>query len=346
MRTLVQMRRTRREAINGFGASVGPIVWWVAVGILLGCSNAEAPTPIVETEAERAAETSAVGSGASRSKAPPTALPALGSVLVSLSERGVTVRANQASRRVVLAELQRSVGFLLKFAPGTRLEERVTIDTVDAPLAEVLGNLLEGWRYSLHFGAPASGERVLERVDVGDFPATDIAAADLVSGTEEADRAAETRPRAARTGKRFIRDVERDPEVLAERRERRERLADEYYAQLDDEDPTVRAQAAEGLTADDRNIPALSELAANDPDFRVRASAVSSLGGADTGDPVALGALIGALGDPDPEVLISALESLQWVANSSVIPDITPLLDHPNEDVRDTAGITRDLLED
>jgi len=265
---------------------------------------------------------------------------------VSLSERGVTVRANQASRRVVLAELQLSVGFRLKFAPGTRLEERVTIDTVDAPLAEVLGNLLEGWRYSLHFGAPALGERVLEQVDVGDFPATEIAAADPSVTTTAADRAAEARPRAARTGKRFIPDVERDPDVLAERRERRERLADEYYAQLDDEDPAARAQAAEGLTADDSNISALSELAANDPDFRVRAAAVSSLGGADAGDPVALGALIGALGDPDPEVLIPTLESLQWVANSSVISEITPLLDHPNEDVRDTAGITIDLLED
>jgi HEAT repeat protein len=133
---------------------------------------------------------------------------------------------------------------------------------------------------------------------------------------------------------------------LAERRERRERLADEYYAQLDDEDPAVRAEAAEGLTADDSNIPALSELAANDPDFRVRAAAVSALGGADAGDSLALGALIGALGDPDPEVLVPALEGLQWVADSSVIPEITPLLDHPNEDVRDTAGITIDLLED
>jgi hypothetical protein len=316
--------------------------------MLLGCSNAEAPAPSAKAGAERATETSAVGSGASRSKAPPTALPALGSVFVSLSERGVTVRANQASRRVVLAELQRSAGFLLKFAPGTRLEERVTIDTIDASLGEVLGNLLEGWRYSLHFGAPAFGERVLERVDVGDFPATDIAAVDLVTGTEAADRAAETRPRAraARTGKRFIRDVERDPDAVAERRERRERLADEYYDQLDDEDPAVRAQAAEGLPADDRTIPALSDLAANDSDSRVRAAAVSALSDAEAQDPVALGALAGALGDPDPEVVMAALDSIEWVGDSSMIPEITPLLDHPNADVRDAAGLTIYLLED
>jgi hypothetical protein len=326
--------------MKGFGAS-GPLVGFLTVGLLLACSNAEAPERNAKAGAGRAVETSA--SGVPRSDAPRSALPALGSVLVSLSERGVTVRANQASRRVVLAELQLSVGFRLKFAPGTRLEERVTIDAVDAPLSEVLGNLLEGWRYSLHFGAPASGERVLEQVVVGDFPPTEIAAADPSVTTPATDRAAETRPRA---GRRFIREVERDPEVLAERRERHERLADEYYAQLDDEDPAVRAQAAEDLTADDRNISALSELAANDPDFRVRAAAVSALGGADTGDPVALGALIGSLGDPDPEVLIPTLESLQWVANSSVISEITPLLDHPNEDVRDTAGITIELLED
>ena len=52
--------------MKGYGSSVGPIVWWVAVGMLLGCSVAEAPTPNAKAGAERAAETSAVGSGASR----------------------------------------------------------------------------------------------------------------------------------------------------------------------------------------------------------------------------------------------------------------------------------------
>jgi HEAT repeat protein len=61
---------------------------------------------------------------------------------------------------------------------------------------------------------------------------------------------------------------------------------------------------------------------------------------------VALGALAGALGDPDPEVVMAALDSIEWVGDSSMIPEITPLLDHPNADVRDAAGLTIYLLED
>lgn len=328
------MRRARREVAKDLGAGNGPI-WLVTAGLLLGCSGAEAPAPNAEPGAESVAEAVAVVEpGAPRSEATSPAQLALGSVLVSLSERGVTVRANQTSRRVVLAELERSAGFRLKFAPGTRLEERVTVDTIDGPLGEVLGSLLEGWPYALYFGVAPSGGRVLEQVDVGDFSATDVTAADL---------AAEAPTKAVWTRGRRTRDVERDPVAEAEWRERRQ---DEFFAQLDDYDPGIRAGAAEGLPADDRTIPALSELAANDPDAGVRKAAVSALSDASEEDTAVLGVLVGALGDPDPQVVIAALDSIEWVGDASVIPDITPLLEHPNAEVREAAETSIYFLEE
>jgi hypothetical protein len=275
--------------------------------------------------------------GAPRSEVPSPAQPAPGSALVSLSERGVTVRANQTSRRVVLTELERNAGFRLDFAPGTRLEEPVTIDAVDAPLEEVLGSLLEGWPHVLYFGVAASGGRVLEQVDVGDFSATDAVVADLAARAPTEARRARRRPKP---------EVERDPVADAERRERIERRQDEFYAQLDDADPAARARAAEGLRADDRTVPALSELAANDPDSGVRKAAVSALSDASEEDTAALGALVGALGDADPQVVIAALDSLEWIADASVIPDITPLLEHPNAGVREAAEDSIYYLEE
>ena len=98
------------------------------------------------------------------------------------------------------------------------------------------------------------GARVLEQVDVGDFSATDVAVV---------DRATEVPTEADWPRRRRKRDVERDPIAEAERRERLERRQDEFFDQLDDADPAVRARAAEGLSADDRTIPGLSELAAS-----------------------------------------------------------------------------------
>ncbi|MCH7687423.1 MAG: HEAT repeat domain-containing protein [Planctomycetes bacterium] len=115
---------------------------------------------------------------------------------------------------------------------------------------------------------------------------------------------------------------------------------------LDDDDPDIRARAAEGLPADDRTIPALSELAANDPDAGVRKAAVSALSDASEEDTAVLGVLVGALGDPDPQVVIAALDSIEWVGDASVIPDITPLLEHPNAEVREAAETSIYFLEE
>jgi len=331
------MRRARREAAKGLGVAAGPI-WLVTVGLLLGCSDAEAPAPNAEPGAESPAEASVlVEPGAPRSEAPPLAQPAPGSALVSLSERGVTVRANQASRRAVLAELARNAGFHLALAPRTRLEEPVTVDAVDASLEEVLGSLLDGRPYALYFGVAASGGRVLKQVDVGDFSATDVATGELAAGAPtELDRAR----------RRWKRDVERDPVAEAERRERLERRQAEFYAQLDDADPATRARAAEGLPANDHTIPALIELAASDSDAGVRKAAVSALSDAPEENAAALGALVDALGDGDPQVVIAALDSIEWIGDASLIPAITPLLEHPNAEVREAAETSIYYLEE
>jgi len=325
------MLRLRREMAKNLATGSVPI-WLVAAGLLLGCSGADTPAPDAQPGAKGVAETAVVAEPrARRAELPSLALPEPGSVLVSLSEWGVTVRANQASRRMILAELERSAGFRLKFAPGTRLEERVTIDTVDALLEEVLRSLLEGGPYALYFGVAASGDRVLEQVAVGDFSATDIAAPDL---------AARVPARSDRARERSSRNVERDPIAQAERLERLERRREENFSRIDDDDPAVRADAVEGLPADDETIPDLADLAANDPDARVRKAALSALGDAPQEDTTARGALLGALSDPDPQVVLAALDSIEWIGDTSMVPDITPLLQHPNAEVRDAAETT------
>ena len=65
----------------------------------------------------------------------------------------------------------------------------------------------------------------------------------------------------------------------------------------------------------DDGVPRYGQIANANPERGK--DRVADRGGDDVA--LALGALIGALGDPDPAILIPALESLQWVANSSAI---------------------------
>jgi hypothetical protein len=325
--------------VKTLATAAGPI-WLATAGLLLGCSGDESPAPNAELGVEVVTETAVVVEPRARRAEPPSpALPEPGSVRVSLSEWGVTVRANQASRRMILAELERSAGFRLKFAPGTRLEELVTIDAVDVSLEEVFKSLLEGGPYALYFGVAASGERVLEQVAVGDFSATDVAAPDLAAKAPAKSDWISNRAR-----KRTSRNIERDPIAQAERLERLERRREENFSQLDDDDPTIRAEAAEGLRADDETIPALTDLALNDPDAGVRKAALSALSDAPQEDTAARGALLGALSDPDPQVVIVALDSIEWIGDASMIPDIRPLLQHPNAGVRDATIVTISFL--
>jgi HEAT repeat protein len=82
----------------------------------------------------------------------------------------------------------------------------------------------------------------------------------------------------------------------------------------------------------------------NDRSPEVRAAAAQALGAL---DPTRAGtsALVAALNDRDPQVVLAALDSLQWLDDPSVIPDVKALLDHSSVDVRAAAAETVDWLE-
>ena len=84
------------------------------------------------------------------------------------------------------------------------------------------------------------------------------------------------------------------------------------------------------------------ELAKSDPDPRVRAAAVERLGDADTYQ--ATTALLDSLADPSPQVVIAALEALEFSGDRSMLPRIEPLANHPNPAVREAANSTLDSL--
>ena len=122
-----------------------------------------------------------------------------------------------------------------------------------------------------------------------------------------------------------------------------ERLSEEEaLASLDAEDPEQRVRALLALEPEGEGLDALVRAIESDPDPRVRAAATVGLEEGE--DFAALQALVGALDDPEPEVVIEVLDSLEFAGDESLAPKIEPLLAHPDARVRQAAGNAMQML--
>ena len=117
----------------------------------------------------------------------------------------------------------------------------------------------------------------------------------------------------------------------------------EYLAQLMDPSPEVRAEAAESIEPTGIALDHLASIVTSDPSPAVRIAAAETL--EDSKDPRALEALIMALQDEHPEVLVEVIDALVYMENRQAIPYLQPFLEHPNEGVRDAAENSIDKLE-
>ena len=74
----------------------------------------------------------------------------------------------------------------------------------------------------------------------------------------------------------------------------------------------------------------------------MRAAAVERLGDADTYEATSV--LLESLSDPSPQVVVTAIEALEFVGDRSLLPRIEPLAGHANPAVREAAKEAIDSL--
>jgi len=320
----------------------------VVLCLVLGCGDGGGPhSQAVVGEAAEVA----------RSQEPESAapsLPAPGSARVSMESGRVTIRSHAAPRRVVLRELARTAGFSLE---ATDLEPReITLVLVQVEPELALARLLEGEPYGLDYTAQAGGGHVIARVVIGRRSGVALENADepaaarahgaldepgLVSLSEkDADRAeieAASAARRARTRLAEESDARRRPP-----RSREQSLTEDDWAGLEDREPEVRLEAVEELEAVGEGEEQLMEMLLADEDASVRAAAAEQLALASSEE--ATNALVGALRDRDPRVVVKAIEALM-LADESVIPELQVLEDHPDASVRMAATEAIEHLE-
>jgi HEAT repeat protein len=234
----------------------------------------------------------------------------------------------------VLRELAREARFEVEIHADGGPTGSVTLRAVDVPVERALARLLGSVPYALHYEADAKREEArLARVAFGEPAAEGGIAGELARSRE---------PQPMEKNRRIARRERKDEPLDPARFEERQ---DEDIRDLKDSQAEVRVEAAESIYADEEGVAALAEIVTDDPDPAVRVAAAETLGQA-LDDPNALAPLLRALTDPEPIVVITALDGISFVGDHTVIPEIQFLLEHPNPEVVNATVDAIDWLEE
>jgi HEAT repeat protein len=122
-----------------------------------------------------------------------------------------------------------------------------------------------------------------------------------------------------------------------------EGIDEEVQERLESPDPAARADAVWELDPVGTGLDPLLSLLVRDSDPQVRVAAAEQL--ADSDSFAAITGLLDALQDTSPRVIIAILESLEINGDESIVPEIEPLLEHPDQGVREAAAIAIEMLE-
>lgn len=246
-----------------------------------------------------------------------------GELDIGISDTGVTITANAVSQQSILYQLATQAGFEVTEAgvPWEVVSLAIEADNLHAALVA----LLKPHRYQIIYEYDVERETdALARVVVGD----------PLAGREEMPAAVDTATTADTRGYGMLPGA---TEATLSAQEQ------DYLTELLDASPEVRADAADSIEPVGIALDYLATIVTTDPSAEVRIAAAGTL--EDSKDPRALEALIMALQDEHPEVLVEVIDALGYTGNRSIITRLQPFLEHPDEDVRDAAESAIDSLE-
>jgi hypothetical protein len=264
---------------------------------------------------------------AGRTETPPAATPASpeaadvslapGESEVAVTDGKVTVVSQEAPRGLLLEKLARAAGFQIVGDPDAR---PLTLALRDQPIEIVVPALMRDLPYRAQWRVTGgSAEHVLTRLELGEPEAAPAAAPAQAPGS--APERKKARADAIREKLRAMREGRVTEEQRAEldaRREEKARSQADLLEQLRSSTPDMRIEAVNGIEPEGPALTTLNGLLADDPDSRVRVAVAEQLGNAD--GYAAVSALVSALDDSDPTVVLQALDSLQFIGDDTLAP--------------------------
>ena len=213
----------------------------------------------------------------------------------------------------------------------------LTTELADVTLRSAVPVLVGDAEYQADWSFdPDTNQHQLLSLTVGTDPMAAPIAADIDS---DADTRIDPQEAAAQAEEIMI--VEILPEVLTQRRAMNIEQG-ELRKRLKDPDPRIRMEAAIEIEPEEEGLTDLVELLLNDPNPGVRAAATVSL---ENSDQIAgVNALVDALNDPNPMVVVEVIDSLEFACDESCTPQLAPLLGHTDRRVREAAAEAMDYL--
>jgi hypothetical protein len=239
---------------------------------------------------------------------------------VAVANGVVSVEAEQAPRRAVLGALAQRAGFALEAPPGEMAP--LTLRVVAQPLEVALPHVVGRRSYQAEWESRDGRHRLAKLVlgpDLGKEPDAETAA---------------LRPGEVSAALQRALDESREGELTSE----------EALRRVNDADAETRLRAVLALDGEGESLAALARVIEHDADPRVRAAATVGL--EESEEFAAVRALVGALDDPNPEVVVEVIDSLEFAGDASVVPSLEPLLVHADARVREAAKNAIALLSE
>jgi hypothetical protein len=291
----------------------------LAAALASACGEDDAPPPS-EPNA-RPQQVAPAGAAPEATRAAQPLLPP-GQWRLAVANGVVSVDAVEAPRRPLLEALAQRAGFALEAAPGVwpPLTLRIDAQPLEAALPLLVGEL----EYRAEWASADGGAHRLAKLVVGG-PRSDGASGDAALRPGEVSDALQ----------RALRALRDDQAPMSE---------EEALRRLQDQDPETRLRAVLALEGEGEGLKALIGAIERDPDPRVRAAATVGL--EDSEEFAAVQALVGALDDPNAEVVVEVIDSLEFAGDASVVPSLKPLLTHSDARVRKAAADAIRLLEE
>jgi len=237
-----------------------------------------------------------------------------GEALVSYENGRVAMVSNRYPRMGLLGKLSRAVGFETSRSDDDARSANVTLRLADASVEEAIAAALTGIEFQIHYAYDDEAERtVLTRVSLGG----DRGRLARRGGRDRSPRSGKL----GRAGREAPRQTARERREDVERqRELEEARGDEIDLGLASGDPDTRSEAVGRLRPEGSELETLKDLLVNDASPEVRRTAAERLEIA--GGGTAITALVSALDDPDPSVVLAAIDALEFTADAEHIPMI------------------------
>ncbi len=308
----------------------------MALVLASACGGEEPAQPVAAQPESRAA-------APSTKPAPASAAP----LRVEVTNGRVSVEAHDALALAVLERLASRAGF--RVSAGAEAPRTVSLRLDQATLEAAIAAILAGTPYGLDYRYDsARGVHAVDVVRVG------ARAADAIARRTPAEA---ERPTSAATPPRPLEaeghdGVSDDPiaavdlgRVLADRAaaDPDSALDPETLAALSDRRDTVRAEAVAELGTEGPDLETVIAFAKADPSPLVRGAAIDALG--DDGRFGALAAVLAALDDPDPNVVLRAIAVIEDAGDATLVVRIGLLARHGSSAVRARAAEALEQLE-